>query len=66
MEPKLEGFCRGCNAYSKELQVCIAKNNNTDRVEVNKFCPECRARFKLKSIFGMFGEDKEKDGDHNT
>ena len=51
MEPKFEGFCTGCNSYSDDLKVCIAKNNNSGITGVGKFCPECRERFRLKSIF---------------
>lgn len=51
MEPEFEGFCRGCNGYSKHLKVCAAKNNNSGDMEIDKFCPECRKRFGIKTLF---------------
>ncbi len=47
MEPTIEGFCRGCNCYSKYLYNRLAKNNYTGKLEFSPFCTECIKRFKL-------------------
>ena len=47
MIPKSAGFCRGCNGYSEHLAFLPVKNNNTGKIEVSLFCPECRHRFGL-------------------
>lgn len=47
MEPKLTGFCTGCNGFSTELVPRVVRNNNTGSITLGLFCPECLKRFKL-------------------
>ena len=65
MEPKLTGFCVGCNGYSTELVPRVARNNNTGSITLGLFCPECLKRFKLFPYEDDRRPEKEVKRDDN-
>lgn len=51
MEPEYSGWCRGCNGWSDHLKWRFVVNGLTLCHECALFCPECRERFGLVSLY---------------
>lgn len=62
MEPEWSGWCRGCNGWSDHLMRRFVVNGWTGCHEFALFCPECRERFGLRSLYEEVMDAKRAGG----